>query len=291
MVDDEDPLDRYDEANKTDEVPSHEEDSGFITEDRKDRIWDIVVASSPLGVAAGLAVGGMALGVVATLVVLSVIMFSGVSLPSTIENVVLMLPLQIGGLAGTAAAYLVATGRGLEYIRLRKPSLKDLGIAFGSIFAMLAAVVAITAVIQSLGQQPADHATAQQIDNDPTLALYMIPLALLVIGPCEELLFRGVIQTRLTEAFGAREGVISASVIFSLVHVPSYGGLSSGLTNLGITLGVLFALALILGSIYEKTDNLLVPILAHGFYNAVLFGITYIGTQYADELEQASALV
>jgi membrane protease YdiL (CAAX protease family) len=256
----------------------------YLTDETKGKLAD-------LGIAVGLAVGGMAAGLVATVIVLSAVTLADLGLSETARNILLMLPLQIGGLAGTAVAFLWMTDRGFGYVRLRKPSLKQLGIAFGSIFAMIAAVIAVTVVIESLGQQAADHATTQQIESDPRLALYMIPLALFVIGPCEELLFRGVIQTKLTESFGARGGVVVASVVFSLVHVPSYGGLSAGLSQLGITLGVLFSLAIILGTVYEKTDNLAVPIVAHGFYNAVLFGITYIGTQYADELEQAAAVL
>ncbi|MCX2819922.1 MAG: membrane protease YdiL (CAAX protease family) [Methanobacteriota archaeon] len=281
MVDDENP-DGYD-GTETDAVRSPKRE-GFLTDERREKLGD-------LGIAVGLAVGGMGVGLVATVIVISVVAVADLGLSDTARNIVLMLPLQIGGLAGTAVAFLWITDRGFGYVRLRKPSLKHLGIAFGSIFAMLAAVVAVTVVIESLGQQAADHATTQQIESDPRLALYMVPLALLVIGPCEELLFRGVIQTKLTESFGTRGGVVVASVVFSAVHVPSYGGLSAGLNQLAITLGVLFSLAIILGAVYEKTDNLAVPIVAHGFYNAVLFGITYIGTQYADELEQATAVL
>lgn len=269
----------YASATSTDGDP----DDGYLTDEHKEKLAGV-------GIAAGLAVGGMGVGLVATVIVLSAMTLSGVSVTDTVGNIILMLPLQIVGLAGTAAAFLWANDRGFDYVRLRKPSLKHLGIAFGSIFAMLAAVIGVTAVLQSLGQQAADHATTQQIESDPTLALYMIPLALFVIGPCEELLFRGVIQTKITESWGTRKGVVVASVIFSVVHVPSYGGLSAGLNQLMITLGVLFALALILGAIYEMTDNLVVPIVAHGFYNGVLFGITYLGTQYADELEQATTV-
>ncbi|MFP4175345.1 MAG: CPBP family intramembrane glutamic endopeptidase, partial [Halobacteriales archaeon] len=255
----------------------------YLSDESKDKLADLVIALS-------LAVGGMGVGLVATVIVLSVITVVDFGLSETVRNILLMLPLQIGGLAGTAAAFLWATDRGFDYVRLRKPSLKHLGIAFGSIFVMIAAVIGVTVVLESLGQQAADHATTQQIESDPMLALYMIPLALFVIGPCEELLFRGVIQTKLTESFGARGGVLVASVVFSAVHVPSYGGLSAGLNQLMITLGVLFALAIILGAIYEMTDNLVVPVVAHGFYNAVLFGITYLGTRYAEELEQATAI-
>ena len=41
-------------------------------------------------------------------------------------------------------------------------------------------------------------------------------------------------------------------------------------------LGVVFALALVLGATYELTDNLVVPALIHGAYNAVQFGIQYL---------------
>jgi membrane protease YdiL (CAAX protease family) len=259
-------------------------DGGLLTDERKEKLADF-------GIAGALAITGMGVGLVATVVVLSVVTVVDLGLPETVRNIVLMLPLQIGGLAGTAVGFLWANDRGLGYVRLRKPSLKQIGIAFGSIFAMVAAVIAVTVVIESLGQEAAEHATTQQIESDPNLALYMIPVALFVIGPCEELLFRGVIQTKLTESWGTRGGVVVASAIFSVVHVPSYGGLSAGLNQLAITLGVLFALALILGTIYEKTGNLAVPIVAHGFYNAVLFGVTYVGTQYGDQLEQAATLL
>lgn len=264
--------------------PSGGSDGGLLTEARKEKLTDFAIAGA-------LAVTGMGVGLVATVIVLSVVTVADLGLSETVRNIVLMLPLQIGGLAGTAAAFLWANDRGLGYVRLRKPSLKQVGIAFGSIFAMIAAVVAVTVVLQSLGQQAAEHATTQQIQSDPRLALYMIPVALFVIGPCEEFLFRGVIQTKLTESWGARGGVVVASGIFSIVHVPSYGGLSAGLSQLVITLSVLFALALILGTIYEKTENLVVPIVAHGFYNAVLFGLTYVGTRYGDQLEQAATLL
>jgi membrane protease YdiL (CAAX protease family) len=244
-----------------------------------------------LGVAVGLAIGGMVLGVAAAILTLTVMNTAGVELPESISNVVLMMALQIGGLAGMAAIFLSATGRDIGYVRLRKPSLKQLGIAFGSIFAMLIAVVAVSVVIESLGQEAAEHGTVNQIESNPKFALYMIPLAVLVIGPCEEFLFRGVIQTKLRGSFGTAGAVVATSAIFSSVHVPAYGGLSAGLESILVTLSVLFVLALILGTVYEKTDNLLVPIIAHGFYNAVLFGMVYVSVEYADELEEASALL
>jgi membrane protease YdiL (CAAX protease family) len=158
-------------------------------------------------------------------------------------------------------------------------------------------------ILQSLGQSTAQHGTVEQIEQNPRIALYMVPLSILVIGPCEELLFRGVIQTKLRESFSGAGAVGVASGIFALIHIPAYGSdvivdiiqqggvTMENLQSLGVTLSILFALALVLGYVYERTENLTVPMITHGFYNAFLFGMVYIGTQYADELEEAAYLL
>ena len=216
----------------------------------------------------------MGVGLVATVVVLSVVTVVDLGLPETVRNIVLMLPLQIGGLAGTAVGFLWANDRGLGYVRLRKPSLKHLGIAFGSIFAMLAAVIGVTAVLQSLGQQAADHATTQQIESDPTLALYMIPLALFVIGPCEELLFRGVIQGLFRRAYGIVPGIVAAGAIFGLIHWVALVGQGSAEAYVAIA----FLSGVILGAVYELTGNILVPIAVHSLWNCIVYVTLYSET-------------
>jgi membrane protease YdiL (CAAX protease family) len=35
----------------------------------------------------------------------------------------------------------------------------------------------------------------------------------------------------------------------------------------------------VFGTVYELTENIVVPALVHGFYNATLFGTLYVGTQ------------
>jgi membrane protease YdiL (CAAX protease family) len=39
---------------------------------------------------------------------------------------------------------------------------------------------------------------------------------------------------------------------------------------------VLFLLGSLLGAAYEYAGNLLVPIIAHGIYNAIVFGSNYL---------------
>jgi len=258
---------------------------------------------SGVGTAVGLAAAGMALGFVALIFIGSAVSASGVSLSQGLSIVISLLALQGVGLVGTAAVYLSVTDKDLSYVKLRVPSLKQAAIGIGGVFAMLISVTALSAVIQTLGQSAAEHGTVEQVSETPRIALYLVPLSILVIGPCEEFLFRGVIQTKLRESFSGLGAVGVASVIFSLIHIPAYGSdvivdivqqggvTAANIQSLSVTLSVLFVLSIILGYLYEKTGNLAVSMITHGFYNAVLFGLLYITAQYADELEEMAQFV
>lgn len=74
-----------------------------------------------------------------------------------------------------------------------------------------------------------------------------------VSGFCEEILFRGVIQSQC--------GLWLTSFIFGLFHCPSLRHLSYGIWAM--------AAGLFLGWIYDSTGNLWVPILAHALSNAI----------------------
>ncbi len=45
---------------------------------------------------------------------------------------------------------------------------------------------------------------------------------------------------------------------------------------MSVTLTILFGLSMLLGYLYVWTGNLLVPVLVHGFYDALLFGLAYV---------------
>lgn len=255
---------------------------------------------SDVATAAGLAASGMLLGVVAIFFLGGAARAFGLPLSAGFSVILSLFALQGVGLVGTALLYLVTTDRGLGYVKLRKPSLKHVGIGFGGVFAMLAGLIVVSVVLQSLGQSTAQHGTIGQIEQNPRIALYMIPLSLIVIGPGEEFLFRGVIQTKLRESFSGVGAVGVASAIFALIHIPAYGSgvildiaqqggaTAANIRSLGVTLLILFMLALVLGYVYEKTDNLTVPIITHGFFNAVQFGLAYLSTQ--PEFQQAAVL-
>jgi membrane protease YdiL (CAAX protease family) len=67
---------------------------------------------------------------------------------------------------------------------------------------------------------------------------FMIPLAVmigLVPGICEELLFRGYMQTRLTRSWGALYGILATSIAFAAFHMDLVH--SSSVLLIGIYLG------------------------------------------------------
>ena len=91
-------------------------------------------------------------------------------------------------------------------------------------------------------------------------------------GLGEELLFRGVIQAGVSQAFGAWQGLVVASVLFGLMHALSRAYLVLA-TLMGLYLGVL----------YQITDNLLLPALVHGLYDAIAIGYLLLARGRCDE--------
>jgi hypothetical protein len=107
--------------------------------------------------------------------------------------------------------------------------------------------------------------------QNPRLLLLLMPLAVLVIGPSEELLFRGAIQGVLRKAYTPVPAIVIASLLFAVGHFTAYTG-----DGRASTLLVILLLGGILGVIYEYTDNIVVPSLVHGLYNVAAFLQLYL---------------
>ena len=181
-------------------------------------------------------------------------------------------------LAAAGGVYLLRYDLRLSYVRYRRPSVRDLVTAGATIVALLALAVAIPPVVNRLGLPLAEHGIAGAIERDPTIALVFLPVSVLVVGPAEEFIYRGIIQTRLREVFDAGPAVAIAAVIFASVHFLAYldpGNVSGTIVTIAF---LLLPLGSILGAVYEHTENLVVPALAHGLYNAITFGLTYAET-------------
>ena len=173
------------------------------------------------------------------------------------------------GTAAFAIAYVSYTDRGWSFFDLRVPSLRAVGWIVGGVGVVLLANVVMSYVFASGGVEVAEHSSTQEAAQNPELLYVMIPASILIIGPFEELLYRNVIQKSMYDAFSPAGAIVVSSVIFAAVHAPA-----ASMYGLGATLpflAVIFGLSLILGTIYWRTGNLVVPALVHGLYNAVVF--------------------
>lgn len=84
---------------------------------------------------------------------------------------------------------------------------------------------------------------------------WAIPLSILA-GVGEELLFRGVIQTALTDWFNATIAIIATALLFGLAHAISRAYFIMA-TLMGVYMGLVFL----------WSGNLLLPILIHALYD------------------------
>lgn len=193
-----------------------------------------------------------------------------------IDRPTLLLALSVVMLQGvgfgiTALAYLRWRGRGLAFIAARVPTVRDWGWIVGGFVLLLGLLAAAQAALSALSIDIAQNQVVAFGERDPTVFLVLIPLSFLLVGPGEELLFRGLVQGTLQEAFHPWRAILLASGIFAVVHVFSLSGQGQL-----VYLAIVFVLSLLLGAAYEYTENLVVPVLIHGAYNAAQFAGAYV---------------
>jgi len=171
------------------------------------------------------------------------------------------------GIAGVG--YLVVTDR-TDLVPVRVPTRSDLKWLGGGFVGLVGLYVAATAVFGALGISGADSAIVAQGADQPVYFLYLVPVTILLVGPTEELIFRGILQGLFREPYGSAVAVAAASAVFAAVHVSSYTG-----DGLLATLSVVLLLGGVLGVLYEKSGNLVVPAVVHGLFNTLQFAAAY----------------
>lgn len=110
--------------------------------------------------------------------------------------------------------------------------------------------------------------------GEPSAMAALAVLTVFVAAPAEEVLFRGAIQRRLRLSAGPWPSIAGASVLFLGIHLLNFSGGSAA--GLAVAFGTLLGVSLLLGYAYERSENLAVPILAHGAYNAIVAGVSVL---------------
>ena len=197
---------------------------------------------------------------------------AGVVARDTLEFRVVAAVLQFVGFGVGVGGYLAIT-RDWDLVQLRVPTVRTLGLIAVGVVALVLAQLAIARLLTVLGIQVAQNQVVVTGQQDPRYFLYMIPVAILLVGPFEELVFRGGVQGILRRTWGPGVAIVVASVLFGLVHwiaLTGGGGSRVPYVTVAATLG------LVLGYLYERSRNLVVPAVVHGLYNTVLFGAQYL---------------
>jgi membrane protease YdiL (CAAX protease family) len=187
------------------------------------------------------------------------------------------------GFVGLGLLYL--RSRGLSwpgirsYLGIRLPSLRDLLAVVAGYVAIIVGLVAILAVALQFLPEPAENQGAAFAADNPEIIPPLIVVMFLVVGPCEEFLYRGIVQNRLRERLPAAAAIALAASIFAVVHVVAVAGSASAVA---VTLTVLLVPGVVLGAVYEYTGNLVVPWLLHSLHNSVLLAVLLLADQATD---------
>jgi membrane protease YdiL (CAAX protease family) len=150
-----------------------------------------------------------------------------------------------------------------------EPTRKRLGLVRGHwpIWAWLAAAVAtpLVGLVSGLvvGVFMDESETLRQMSDifrDHGQAGFLLPLSLMIGATpafCEELLFRGYVQTRLVRSFGPAAGIIVASLAFAAFHMDF------------VHVVAVFPLGLFLGVIAWRSGSIFPAMLGHFINNVI----------------------
>jgi membrane protease YdiL (CAAX protease family) len=106
--------------------------------------------------------------------------------------------------------------------------------------------------------------------TSPWLRVYFGVFAVFIAPVAEEVLFRGIFYPAIKQAGMPRLALWGTSLLFGAIHA-----------NL-MSFIPLVLLAVVLVKIYEATDNLLTPIIAHSVFNAANLIVLFVFPEVAD---------
>ena len=186
----------------------------------------------------------------------------------TFPSALISLPITEGIILGITLLFAKQNGASLKQLGLKRPSLKTiLIVSFAAVFLLLLAggISVIEEVI--LGPDPeAQLLVDALVPRDSLQLIALLAISLALVGPAEELAFRGFVQRGLETSFGKTAGLLIASILFGLLH-----GLNSLRSIIPVTVVSLF-----LGYVWQKTDgNTVAAAWVHGLYDAIAIAIVY----------------
>src|SRR5690606_2581137 len=145
-------------------------------------------------------------------------------------------------------------GRVASPLRLHRPTLRTTLVG-------LVGAVGLAAINFAVMFLPLDGGPAGGIADGPAWAqlVFAVLFGVVVTGFYEEVVYRGVLMTGLSDRFGSKAGLVLSSLAFGLAHLPRAYNTVTGLLA-----------GRYLGWLHRRYDSLSVVIIAHGLGNALL---------------------
>lgn len=226
--------------------------------------------------ASGLAVGVGAVGIALNAVLgsLAAILLA-VSRAGDLGGTDLLVVVVAGELAFLAVggAYVYRYGAGRPFTT---PSARAVAAAVAAAFALVALGQSVLWFLPDAGVTEL-NSTLSAAGIEPTFLLWFAAVAFVLVGPAEELLFRGGVQGTLRAAFGRVTSNVAASALFAFVHLLNILSTTPLFSPTAVAAtAVIFAISLVLGEAYERTGSLTVPVLIHSVYDATLLLLAYL---------------
>jgi membrane protease YdiL (CAAX protease family) len=181
------------------------------------------------------------------------------------------IPVNEGLILGITLLFAKHQGASLRKLGLKKPSLKILLLVSLAAFILLLVAGSVAAVQESvLGPDLSEEELTNAVLPRNLLQMVaLIGLSMALVGPAEELAFRGFVQQGFENSFGQTGGLLLASILFGLLH-----GLNSSRAIIPVTTA-----SLVLGYVWQKTNgNTTTSAWMHGLYDSIAIGIAYFVT-------------
>ncbi|MES5895831.1 MULTISPECIES: type II CAAX endopeptidase family protein [Bacillus cereus group] len=151
-------------------------------------------------------------------------------------------------------------------IGIRKLSWKGFLWTIVVLMSLMVMSIGVLIMMEEMGIS-FENSKTDTIQSDKSVYSFCIAvIGAAVISPVyEEILYRGVFYTFFRERYGIWGGVLISSIIFTVVHIPTYNTLPVNFLS-----GVAFAW------LYEKTNSLLSAMVAHALFNFIAVLLTFM---------------
>ena len=185
--------------------------------------------------------------------------------------------LYAGTLVGVTIAITLMLGIYLIALRPKKLSWEEVGltaflkkdwilIVIYSIVLLLGAIIIF--ILTSFIGNSWENDKTEALQKEVTLFTFSIAfISAAIISPIyEEIFYRGFLYRWFRTRTGIIGGVLISSIIFTIVHIPTYNVMPVNFFS-----GIIFALA------YERTNSIWPAIFIHGITNGVMVVLTSLG--------------